>query len=93
MRPAQLGSTGIAFPRTTQLSEENLEPVLGYMRRSRGYDFVEIRFEERRSEIPEALLKFPLRPRRGADGKGKEQGGKGAGKGFGGAPLRLDYTS
>ncbi len=93
--PAQRPS-GLAFPSTTQLSDENLAVVLSYMRRGRGYDFVEIRFEEPVAHPTSASVSFApasrVIPDRSVDRK-TEQGGsaKGAGKSFKVMP-KLDYS-
>ena len=81
----------LAFPSTTQLSEENLEVVLRYMRHRRGYDFVEIRFEERAANPP--LMTFPLRfPLKSVKKKEQSDSTKGAGRGFK-PPPKLDYSA
>ena len=94
--PAQQRPSGLAFPSTTQLSDENLAVVLSYMRRGRGYDFVEIRFEEPVANPPSASVSFgpasKVMPDRSVEKK-KEQGGsaKGAGKSFEAVP-ELNYS-
>ena len=82
----------LAFPSTTQLSEENLGVVLSYMRHHRAYDFVEIRIEERAANPP--LMTFPLRLPLESVEKEKEQGDstEGAGRGFK-PPPELDYSA
>lgn len=87
----------MAFPRTTQLCEGNLETVLAYMRRcGRGYDFVEVRFRESRADlaIRNGTVVSSAKGRSGrssvVEGKRKEQV---VGRGVGGVPLMLDYSS
>ncbi|KAF6231065.1 hypothetical protein HO173_010765 [Letharia columbiana] len=88
----------LAFPATTQLSEENVEMVLSYMRRGRGYDFVEIRFKEPAADPP--LGSLPIRSSRevppGRSMNKKEHQPdqpKGAGGGGFEVPPELDYRS
>lgn len=90
----------MVFPCTTQLYEGNLETVLAYMRRGGGYDFVEVRFKESRADLAMRSGTVVSSAKVGSGrslvdgkGKGKEQGGKSAGRGDGGVPLILDYSS
>ena len=97
--PARNPPGGLAFPATTQLSEENLELVLGYMRGGcRGYDFVEIRFRECMANPP--LGSFAVaRVAKVAPAQSpmmkKEQGDQAKGTAGGGfkGPTGLDYSS
>ena len=55
------GYVELAFPRTTELTAANLEAVLHFMRHSKGYDFVEIRFGSYRG-LPSAIAPRPDLP-------------------------------
>ena len=82
----------MGFPATTELSEENLDAVLGYMRRTRGYDFVEIRFGP--AEQPVALATIPTgKAVRSSLNKKEDRPdlSEGKGKALAGQPM-LDYS-
>lgn len=81
-----------AFPATTELSAANLDVVLSYMRRSKGYDFLEIRHSPAKPVAPatspvEKMVRFSLNKKK----KDRPDLSKGKGKDFTGQPM-LDYS-
>lgn len=89
----------LAFPSRTQLTEENLEAVLGLMMRSGGgYDFIEVRFKEivgKAFVVGRGKKKVTFGPEvEGTEEQGKgrpKRKGKGADRGFQ-APDGLNYS-